>query len=63
MDKSPERIEPCEASRAYLDTRFEDIEHRLEDGEIDIKQAELLRTEEYEWAVKNIAVPRYDDGE
>ena len=55
-----EHIESCEASRAYLDTAFADIELRLEAGEFDIKEAELLRTEEYEWAVENIGVPRYE---
>lgn len=63
MDKSPETIDPRDASRAYLDGEFNRIEHRIEDGEIDIREAELLRTEAYEYTLHNIGIPRYDDGE
>lgn len=61
MDKTPETIDPRDASRAYLDGEFNRIEHRIEDGEIDIQQAELDRTEAYEWALHNIGIPRYDE--
>ena len=55
-----ERIEPCDASRAYLDTAFADIELRLEAGEFDIRTAEDKRLEAYDYAVKHIGVPRYE---
>lgn len=60
-DNLEPRIDPREASRAYLESQFTTIEHRLEDGEIDIKQAELLRTEEYDWALHNIGIPKFDE--
>lgn len=63
MDKIPDTIDPRDASRAYLDGEFNRIEQRLEDGEIDVREAELDRTEAYEWALHNIGIPRYDDGE
>lgn len=58
--ETPETIDPRDASRAYLDTAFEDIELRLEAGEFDIRTAEDKRLEAYGYAVENIGVPRYE---
>ena len=52
---------PEERSRIYLLVIFDGIEERLEAGEIDIKDAELKRTEAYEFAVHNIGIPRFED--
>lgn len=55
------RTEPRDDSKAYLDAAFGVIEQQFLAGEIDIREAELRRTEEYDWAVEHIGVPFYPD--